>query len=590
MLLNLINFRNLAILSLALIPLVFSHYRVPSVGGTGLAVPANIAVWLGSSLFILFSSLSILKSKTLRYNFFSIAVLIAFACCFVPILYTESRFLILESYRFYGLVGGILVFVCVLQLQISTREKNIIAWSALIGACIEAVLGMMQYYILQPGNVFAYDVFVDRPYGTINQYNAYAIWLVSGLSIAFYLFRQFQSNLKARVIIGLSVYFLALPILVNQSRVGLFSLVLILVFGSVWLAYSKVPKSRISVLVFIAFLGYFTPKYLTDDLIGLGVESAESQSTTEIIRQSKIGTRVTIYPVSWQLFLEEPIKGHGYGTFRAKYLEKQGEYIQREQRQLSGGERVPAEFYLAHPHNELLYWLVEGGVLGSLIVIVPALLIAFTIFKRGFLTGGAFAMVLLPISAHTMLEVPFYVSAYLFIHFCVLVGLLADYKTKLISLRFGLHYLSLLALPIFYAVLVLLDNNRVTSENMVKFNHFQKQDTKYLLSSPRVNTFDERIIYELMHFQLRKSKEQGEFDGEFLEKYLRWSYSQIQSVPRPELYRNLAQIFLMVGYPDKAVATSNRARMLYPYEEKTVAQNIYLVKNYPQFKDQILEF
>lgn len=120
-----------------------------------------------------------------------------------------------------------------------------------------------------------------------------------------------------------------------------------------------------------------------------------------------------------------PLSGWGYGSF---------EYAFQHFRI----ELVPPTRVLEiarHPHNELLYWWVEGGLvalLGISLLILGGgrlLLQVFRHDRRAFSTGAANAgetsalcLALLPMLIHTQLEYPFYLSA---MHWMVFLLLLA---------------------------------------------------------------------------------------------------------------------------------------------------------------------
>ena len=59
--------------------------------------------------------------------------------------------------------------------------------------------------------------------------------------------------------------------------------------------------------------------------------------------------RWTVLKTSLALFAERPWMGWGVGSFAAVFLERAGP--------LGLGS-------ISHPHNELVLWLVEGGLVG----------------------------------------------------------------------------------------------------------------------------------------------------------------------------------------------------------------------------------
>ena len=78
--------------------------------------------------------------------------------------------------------------------------------------------------------------------------------------------------------------------------------------------------------------------------------------------------RLSIYKVSLDLWKDHLILGSGYGTFLSTFRN----YYAKER---SSGSKVTSfgSANVLHPHNEFLFWLVEGGILpviGFLIMII----------------------------------------------------------------------------------------------------------------------------------------------------------------------------------------------------------------------------
>ncbi|NMU84798.1 ligase, partial [Vibrio parahaemolyticus] len=91
-------------------------------------------------------------------------------------------------------------------------------------------------------------------------------------------------------------------------------------------------------------------------------------------------------------------------------------------RQHALNENSPAGLpAMDHPHNELLYWGVEGGLLPILGIFLAMALVLYRIYqaKRG--TRLALLALFIPIVLHSQLEYPFYHSL---VHWLIFVILL----------------------------------------------------------------------------------------------------------------------------------------------------------------------
>jgi len=65
----------------------------------------------------------------------------------------------------------------------------------LLGAvAIEALLGLVQYYLLVPGNWIGYDTRTNRPYGIFQQPNVMASFMATGLALAIWLQMRGHAN------------------------------------------------------------------------------------------------------------------------------------------------------------------------------------------------------------------------------------------------------------------------------------------------------------------------------------------------------------------------------------------------------------
>ena len=84
--------------------------------------------------------------------------------------------------------------------------------------------------------------------------------------------------------------------------------------------------------------------------------------------------RSTLYKQGLDMLIEKPFTGYGYGNFESSY-------ILYTARQHALNENYPSGLpALDHPHNELLYWGVEGGLLPIIGITLAAGLVLFRIY------------------------------------------------------------------------------------------------------------------------------------------------------------------------------------------------------------------
>ena len=155
-------------------------------------------------------------------------------------------------------------------------------------------------------------------------------------------------------------------------------------------------------------------------LIGLIIGSSitvligETELMTEKARVSD-KARSLFFPQSLDMLIEKPFTGYGYGRFEPEYIT----YTAR-QHQLNANYD-PGFPSLNHPHNELLFWGVEGGLLPVLAIIIAAIIVLLRIYNAKKGTRLAMFALFVPIVLHSQLEYPFYHSAIHWITFIILL-------------------------------------------------------------------------------------------------------------------------------------------------------------------------
>ncbi|WP_149330559.1 O-antigen ligase family protein [Citrobacter braakii] len=134
--------------------------------------------------------------------------------------------------------------------------------------------------------------------------------------------------------------------------------------------------------------------------------------------------RLQMWHACLQLIQAHPWTGVGYGMFEGKY--PWGISLLHE---------VSLTGMLTHPHNELLYWLTEGGlvtVTGLLLLLAWGMRMSRHLWRQGSAAGGygspgsdatGLAICALPILLHTQTEYPWYMSGVHFVLFLFLLGL-----------------------------------------------------------------------------------------------------------------------------------------------------------------------
>ena len=370
-------------------------------GGWGISSAANL---LTIAIVLISVSLTIFcaDDEGLVVTRSALALVVLLGCLFFSIMYQQPNSMWGSKLAFLSI--SVLFFMAWQQYQQSQRE---ILWVIFASSILQIFLALFQLFIvLKNGMVEPY-----RPTGGFNQVNVFASYMSLGLISGSVLF--LQSIRQVRVYAGIGVFVLASWVVISQSRTGVLVAVLSLVSLSVLVLF-KGNALRFLILLIVVLLG---------GLFGFWILSCLSDiSGVTMLRDAELMSgssrfRLLVYGYSIALFLEQPF-GVGIGNFGGSFVNHVFDH------RLELGSLVSELGYFYHPHNELIMWLVEGGVIAGLGIISVATYLMTIIAKSSSYSRLTIAIaLLLPFSLHSMLEFPFYMS---YLHWFVYMGLLAS--------------------------------------------------------------------------------------------------------------------------------------------------------------------
>jgi O-antigen polymerase len=384
-----------------------AHFLMRNAGGVGLDMPANIVTWLFASVFIGAGFWQISTSHTVVYSRFVRLGLLGCLGLLIPWFYPKSLALHYEGPRMLALIMGLMFYVALLQFKFTRQRLMAGLYWLLVCCAIEIALSLTQYFLLTEGNWVGYNTEANRPYGVFQQPNVMASLVATGLALSLYLYSQPDRPAWSGPLHAFVAASGALLIVVLQSRTGQ--------LGAFLALLSLVP-----------YVGQRSRRHLVTWLmtftlgLGLGFYSLNySDSVTSVKREAAIYTqdslRVQMNSTSLDLIAANPLMGVGVGRFEEAW---QSGYAQSAERTV---ETTWLRLNLIHPHNEILYWAVEGGLLPVMGLLVMAFGLSQLLRRHPWRTSLAWLGLLVPIVLHTQTEMPFFASS---LHWLLLLGLL----------------------------------------------------------------------------------------------------------------------------------------------------------------------
>lgn len=547
---------NLFLGSLALVFVIAMHYFQQNPGGAGLHLSFNATTWMAFSITVAVGLYGIVKRHVLRYSSLTITLFIACFILTLPILYAESN-LQDSMLRLIGLWAGWLFLVLLQQYHFTIKQKHTLLWIVLVAILIEAAFGYVQYMYLQPGNMFGYNTETNRPYGIFQQPNVMASFLATGLVIAGYLLAR-QKQISENY---------------HPIATGILYLVPIITIPLLWVLASRTGwlGAGIASLLLLPYLKSFLPKKalylwliaLTLGLVGGYTLATASGGNDLVTKKSNLESpRRYTFPQTLDMVIEKPLTGYGYGKFEPAYMV----YTAR-QHQLNS-DYHPGLPSMDHPHNEVLYWAVEGGIVPLLGLLLAALVVLRRVLKAQ--TGSRLALVALffPILLHTQLEYPFYHSAAHWLIFIILIywvdQLTGNYQNYTFStMSKSIMSVSSLIIPIvtcFYMIAALHTNYLLT-----RFEYQKPMNPELLNQVSNPSVWQDRFDWDVYKTQLEIGLKTHNLEN--IQPYIDWAPSIIERQPRSAYYTYLILAYQGMGETRKAEVTRAEASFLFPNKD-----------------------
>lgn len=515
-------------------------------GGTGLYLSFNAMSWLFVTILITIACWQIAREKKLYWN--NIHLWLILGCLFlaVPFAY-EAPFKDHNILKYLGVIGGLLLLISCSQFKKFRINRNRLLWLILIAVVIQSLATLNQLLLIEPSDSYWFDPEKHRPFGLFIQPNILGTFLATGVAISLYLLAKYPfSNYKISIL-SVVVGLCAFVIPATESLSGYYSLILVCL-----LALPQLICRRKSLA-----LGQFLLILVAFSSSNLGYSEPESSAP---IPDRNVEVRKDIYWVSSLMIIEQPITGYGYGSFERSYLDFHNK-LRVEDPTMS----APL-LKLDHPHNEVLYWGVEGG-LSALCGIILFVIGYLRLFKSApLLKRCALLGLVLPIVFHSQVELPFDSAAS---HWHILILLVfftmmeLRNKTHCLLLPSGFSptvigsVISFIFLPF---LITTMHTTAIVSAH--ETNRHQRIETFKSIINPL--PLRERINANINAHKLIVGFR--EKDAALLNQYVEWAKLQVKHKPRVAIYQDLLLSLKVLGRDSEYEHALAEAKKTYPDE------------------------
>ena len=383
--------------------LLLTVIYIPSSGGEGVNLPVNIFFLIGVGIFLICIPAMTKKDVRCKYHslfiFGLLLIMLPWGLC------------IMHSSGVILLFLMLVIWLAMAWIEFTPDLKRKILCAIFIIAVAQCFIGMIQSFMPNLAlSWFEYNWLRNqgRPYGIFQQVNLFASFLATAAGCGcLSLFQEPRLLVRRLYLGGLSL--LAFMLALNQSRTGELGAIAIVLMlsGLHWRSQQKCCLSIFFVMLIGATLGSWVVQHMVILVDGQPHLLSRTYIASNLMRWN-------IIRVTWQMILDKPWSGWGYGSFPVQFAR----YL------LAHPELKKIDFVvITHPHNELLFAWFQGGIIalcGMLLLVSGWVNAIIKSIRRGPQATGA-VLLIVPLLLHLNLEYPFYQS---FIHLGVFVLLL----------------------------------------------------------------------------------------------------------------------------------------------------------------------
>lgn len=535
-----------------LAPLFYSE----NLGGSGLDLPFNITVWAMATLVIAYSiwylcnqSKLILPSNYKSLLALPLGILLAatFAGVHDPIAWL---------FRVLYVLAGVLFLFGLFQFRLKNTDRVLLLIA--VATLLHSSIGLIQLFQLNLLADWIPKPAKAEPIGIFQQINVLASFLVTGLLVAFYLYLRpiayQRTYLKIFLLIVISLG--TFVVVASGSRVGLLSGAIGL--SLLLLSYSKQLHQKWRMIA-IALSAILVASFLAQG----GLHKTLDKSY-RIVEAQYSDQRMSIYRISVNVIAEEPIFGHGIGTFVEKWGAASATFAKA-----NPNAELPQ--FITHPHNELLLWGIEGGGIALLGIMIALLSVIMLVARTKYSRVLGYLALLVPISMHSLVELPFYTSSihwfvWLFLLFLMLNMNFLE-KRVLLSSKMQLTIKSLIGLSLPLILLFLF----TTYQSQKGINDFARKKSsdealEHGLNNPYFKTKAERLLINaFLADAIEKNNDEGVLQA------LSLLHKQTELRLEPQLFEALTLGYDFLNLPEERCSSLKQGINIFPANRKLLA-------------------
>ena len=290
--------------------------------------------------------------------------------------------------------------------------------------------------------------------------------------------------------------------------------------------YKQLSKNKLKVLLVIIAM-------MSGAFFGKDGMVSSFEKTMNIAQGVSREARINMYKVAIELVVQKPVQGHGVGNFLRVWNLQTADYFSR-----NPDATLPP--YIEHPHNELVFWVIEGGI-----IIISGILAALVAVILGLIHCGpkraaGYVAMLLPITIHTQLEQPFYISSlhwFLWLFLIFIVMRHRQIKHSLSLTIAGARLIQITSVTLLLGCWYFLYHSDKAQTDITNFIHQVPGATPYL--EVALNNYYFRPYAEELAMRSRLYSGVNSSNNALVQQYIDWGTQRISVSPELKLFEDL---------------------------------------------------
>lgn len=554
--------------------------QLPSPGFDQLLIPFNILLWCTAAVIIMAAGWLIHQKQQLILPQKSIFLYALPAGLIISGFIAGIVYPVEWLFRLGAILIGVLFLFALFQFKADRRKRDNALYALLAVLTWNGLISFIQMMPSRPLLGIVMHPERPSPLGFFMQPNLQASMMLTGVLVAAYLVSSpgFQGrNLAIKLLTYSSIAICTAIVMATGSRIGLIALITavpLLLFAR--LPLLKRNRSYTALLITALTIGCSSGIAMSDGLY-------RAYSKLERLADEGKDARIHMYQIGVQAFAEKPLAGHGIGRFQSVFHQQGAEYLAAK-----GNEPLMGHSRFTHPHNELLLWAIEGGILAVSGILIAVAGVLLQLYKQGRQRGLAMLAILLPITLHTQVELPFYSSTMHWLVFLLLLFIALQPFQQIKPLH--LSRLALSLIPVTTTLLAgiviwLMVNTHQAAQHFTQFYLYNSKDIKHLQATQSSMYFQE--LGEIHIFKALLYTDISNNSHKWVEGYIQWATAYLEKTPEVSTMVDLAMAYYYLNNNEEALKQLQNGLKQFPQNPALLAAVELINKNKPIISDII---